>query len=145
MTTRTTIVLFTTGMLLAAACPARADLVALWRFDADVDPQPDATANANDAALAGDLVGTIRYMSTVQAASRRQTPAGSAQHIGYRWSAQAWAAASQRVEAHQHAEKFGQPKRTAQRSAQRRHGRERGTQCPKSCGLRACADRVVCA
>ena len=46
---------FISVLILTIASSAQAELVALWRFDGDVDPQPDYTVNANDAALAGDV------------------------------------------------------------------------------------------
>jgi predicted outer membrane repeat protein len=54
MTVRNTILLYLTGTLLIAVGAARADLVALWQYDTDLDPQPDASVNGNDAAYAGN-------------------------------------------------------------------------------------------
>ncbi len=45
-------------LLLTLSGPGRADLVGLWRFDADVDPQPDATGNGHD----GDLQGDVKWV-----------------------------------------------------------------------------------
>jgi predicted outer membrane repeat protein len=44
------------GIMIMLMCvSAQADLVALWRFDANYNPQPDATVNSNDAVLAGNV------------------------------------------------------------------------------------------
>ena len=53
------VLIVSTVLCFALTGSTQAEIVGLWRFDSDVDPQPDSSEYGNDAFAQGDAVSWV--------------------------------------------------------------------------------------